>query len=110
VKEGTTNVENHFPAVKSFNEWNSFDATSGVRTTILNGMEDPKLHKYQDISNFLNKDQFYVARVLASNMHSKSQVYIAEMTSWMDVFYQELLTTSEATEEDVWELVSACIK
>jgi hypothetical protein len=28
----------------------------------------------------------------------------------MDVFYQELLTTSEATEEEAWELVSRCIK
>ncbi len=28
----------------------------------------------------------------------------------MDVFYQELLTTSKAMEEEAWELVSACIK
>ena len=28
----------------------------------------------------------------------------------MDVFYQELLTTSKATEEEAWELVSGCIK
>jgi hypothetical protein len=32
------------------------------------------------------------------------------MANWMDVFYQELLTTSEATEDEAWELVSACIK
>jgi hypothetical protein len=43
-------------------------------------------------------------------MNSKSQIFVAEMANWMDVFYQELLTTSEATEEEAWDLVSACIK
>jgi hypothetical protein len=28
----------------------------------------------------------------------------------MDSFFQELVTTSEATEEEAWEVVSACIK
>ncbi len=110
VKEGTTNVKNHLPAVKSFKERNSFDAELGVKTFILNGMEDLKLQLYQDISNFFATDQFYDARVLANDMHSTSQVCIAEMSHWMDVFYQELLTTSEATDEEAWELVSACIK
>jgi hypothetical protein len=43
-------------------------------------------------------------------MHSKSQIFVAEMSNWMDVFYQELLSTSEATEDEAWDLVSACIK
>jgi hypothetical protein len=41
---------------------------------------------------------------------AKYQIFVAEMTNWMDVFYQELLTTSEASEEEAWELVIACIK
>jgi hypothetical protein len=28
----------------------------------------------------------------------------------MDSFYQELVTTSEATEEEAWEVLGACIK
>lgn len=28
----------------------------------------------------------------------------------MDAFYQELVATSEATDEEAWEVVSACIK
>ncbi len=28
----------------------------------------------------------------------------------MDSFYQELVTTTEATEEEAWEVVGACIK
>jgi hypothetical protein len=110
VKEGTMNVKNHLPAVKSFKEWNSFDAESGVKSFILNGMEDLKLQLYQDISNSFSTDQFYDARLLANDMYSKSQVFVAEMANWMDVFSQELLTTLEATEEEAWELVSACIK
>jgi hypothetical protein len=109
VKEGTTNVKHNLPAVKSFKDWNAFDAESGVKSFILNGMEDLKLQLYQDINTFFG-DQFYEARVLANDMHSKSQMFVAEMANWMDVFYQELLTTSEASEEEAWELVSACIK
>ncbi len=81
IKEGTTNVKNHLPVVKSFKEWNSFDAESGVKSFILNGMEDLKLQLYQDISNFFNADQFYDAKVLANDMHSKSQIFIAEMSN-----------------------------
>jgi len=73
-------------------------------------MEDLKLQLYQDITSFFLEDKFYDARMLAHDMHNKSQIFVAEMCNWMDVFYQELLTTSEATEEEAWELVSGCIK
>jgi hypothetical protein len=73
-------------------------------------MEDLKVQLYQDITGFFDNDKFYDAKVLAHDMHNKSQIFIAEMCNWMDVFYQELLTTSEATEEEAWELVLACIK
>ncbi len=109
VKDGSANAKHHLPAVKSFKEWNSFDAESGIKSFIMNGMEDLKLQLYQDISTYFG-DQFYDARVLANDMHSKSQVFIAELSNWMDAFYQELLTTSEATEDEAWELVSACVK
>lgn len=52
VKEGTANIKQHLPAVKSFKEWNSFDSESGVKSFILNGMGDLKLQLYQDISTF----------------------------------------------------------
>ncbi len=110
VKEGSTSAKCHLPAIKSFKDWNSFDAESGVKSFMLNGMEDLKLQLYQDISTVFNLDGLYDARVLANDMHSKSQIFVSEMANWMDVFYQELLTTSEATEEEAWELVSACIK
>jgi len=110
VKEGTVTTKNHLPAVKTFKEWNSFDSESGIKSFIANGMEDLKLQLYQDIASIFAADNLYEARVLANDMHAKSQIFVAEMANWMDVFYQELLTTSEATEEEAWELVSACIK
>jgi hypothetical protein len=103
-------TKNHLPAVKTFKEWISFDSESGVKSFILNKMEDLKLQVYHDIANLFVSDQFYDARVLANDMHSKSQIFVAEVTHWMDVFYQELLTTSEATEEEACEFVLACIK
>lgn len=96
--------------MKSFNEWASFNSDTGVKSFIFNGMEDLKLQVYQDIANLFVSDQFYKVYVLVNDMHSKSQIFVAEMANWMDVFYQELLTTSEATKEKAWELVSAGIK
>ena len=110
ITEGSSSSKHHLPAVKSFKDWNSFDCESGVKAFILNGMEDLKLQLYQDITSFFLEDKFYDARMLAHDMHNKSQIFVAEMCNWMDVFYQELLTTSEATEEEAWELVSGCIK
>lgn len=66
-----------------------------MKSFILNGMEDLKLQVYQDITNLFAMDQFYDAHVLASDIHSKSQIFVAEMTNWIVVFYQELLTTLE---------------
>jgi hypothetical protein len=74
-----------------------FDSESGVKSFILNGMEDLKLQFYQYIAGFF-KDQFIDTRGLANDMHSKSQIFVAKMSNWMDVFFQELNTTSEASE------------
>jgi hypothetical protein len=43
-------------------------------------------------------------------MHELSQNFVMEMCTWMDAFYQELVASSEATDEEAWEVVSACIK
>jgi hypothetical protein len=43
-------------------------------------------------------------------MHKSAQNFVMEMSSWMDAFYQELVSTSESTEEEAWEVVGACIK
>ena len=108
IKEGSSSSKHHLPA--SFKDWNSFDCESGVKAFILNGMKDLKLQLYQDITNFLLDEKFCDAKMLARDMHNKSQIFVAEMCNWMDMFYQELLTTSETTEEEAWELVSGCIK
>jgi hypothetical protein len=35
---------------------------------------------------------------------------VIEMCTWIDAFYQELVTTSEAMDEEAWEVIGACIK
>jgi hypothetical protein len=60
VKEEMTSTKHHFPAVKSFKDWNFFDAESGIKSFILNDMEDLKLQLYQDIPTFFG-DHFYGA-------------------------------------------------
>jgi hypothetical protein len=43
-------------------------------------------------------------------MHGSSQNFMMEMCSRMDSFYQELITTSEASEEEACDVIGACIK
>jgi len=110
-KEGVpTNAKHHLPSVKSFKEWNTFDGVSGVKGYISSGMEDLKYQFRQDIDHTLDLSQYSRARLLAMEMHENSQNFVMEMCSWMDAFYQELVTTSEATEDEAWEVVGACIR
>jgi hypothetical protein len=112
TKEGAppVSVKHYLPAVKSFKDWNTFDGVSGTKGYITSGMEDLKYQFRQDIDQSFDPSAQGKARLLASEMHELSQNFVMEMCSWMDSFFQELVTTSEATEDEAWEVVSACIK
>jgi hypothetical protein len=111
VKEGTpASPKHHLPAVKSFKEWNTYDGVSGVKSYINTGMEDLKYQLHQDIDQSFDLDQHSQARLLAMEMHELSQNFVMEMGSWMDSFFQELVTTSEASEEEAWDVVGTCIR
>ncbi len=62
------------------------------------GMEDLNHQLRQDIQQAFGMDDQLKARVLALEMHKLSQNFIMEMCSWMDAFFQELVSTAEATE------------
>jgi len=111
TKEGApVSAKHHLPSVKSFREWNTYDGVSGVKGYISSGMEDLKYQFRQDIDHALDLTRHSRARLLAMEMHEGSQNFVMELSSWVDSFYQELVTTSESTEEEAWEVVSACIK
>ena len=111
TKEGTvTSSKHHLPSVKSFKDWNTFDGVSGVKGYIAAGMEDLKYQFRQDIEHTLDLVQHSRARLLAMEMHEGAQNFVMEMSSWIDAFYQELVTTSQATEEEAWEVVGACVR
>jgi len=111
TKEGITlSPKHHLPSVKTFKEWNTFDGVSGVKGYIAAGMEDLRYQFRQDIDHALSLEQYTKARLLATEMHEGSQNFVMEMSSWMDAFFQELVTTSEASEEEAWEVVGACIR
>jgi len=46
---------------------------------------------------------------LAHEMHNCSQIFLAELCSFMDSFYLQLCTTSGCTEAEAWELTSSCM-
>jgi hypothetical protein len=111
TKEGApVSVKHHQPAVKSFKDWNTFDGISGTKGYIAAGMEDLKYQFRQDIEQSLDMDRQAKARMLAQEMHELSQNFVMEMSSWIDAFFQELVTTSEASEDEAWDVVGACIK
>jgi hypothetical protein len=100
VKEGSTaSTKHHLPSVHSFKEWNTFDGVSGVKSFIAAGMDDLKYQFRQDIDHAMDYASHAKARLLATEMHESAQNFVMEMSSWMDAFYQELVSTSESTEE-----------
>jgi len=100
VKEGSAaSVKHHLPAVRSFKEWNTFDGVSGVKSFIAAGMDDLKYQFRQDIDRTLDLETHTKARLLAAEMLKSSQTFVVEMSSWVDAFYQELISTSDATED-----------
>jgi len=111
VKEGSpSSAKHHLPAVRSFKDWNTFDGVSGVKSFIASGMEDLRYQFRQDIDRALDLAAHTKARLLATEMLETSQTFVMEMSSWVDSFFQELVSTSEATEEEAWEVIGACLK
>lgn len=107
IKEGGNASQKHqLPAIKTFKEWNTFDGVSGVMSHIALGMDDINYQLHQDIEQAFGTDSMVKAR----EMHELSQNFVMELCTWIDAFYQELVSTSEATEEEAWEVVGACMK
>jgi hypothetical protein len=106
IKEGSAaSVKYHLPAVRSFKEWNTFDGVSGVKSFIAAGMDDLKYQYRQDIDRTLDLETHTKACLLVAEMLESSQTFVMEMSSWVDAFYQELISTSEATEDKAWEVI-----
>jgi hypothetical protein len=61
-----------------FNDWNSFDNISGVKSYTMNGFDDLKVQIHQDIYNTFPGDADQGARLLAQDMHTSSQVFAAD--------------------------------
>ena len=111
MKEGSpASAKHHLPAVRSFKDWNTFDGVSGVKSFIAAGIEDLRYQFRQDIDRALDLSTQTKARLLATEMLETSQTFVMEMSSFVDAFYQELVSTSEATEEEAWEVIGACLK
>lgn len=96
------------PAVKSYHAWNPFDGATGVKQFIEKGMDDLRLSLGNDVDTFFAEHD--EARMLAAELLTRSRTFITEMCSWMDSFYGELVSQSQITPEEAWELVAACVK
>ena len=96
------------PAVKSYHAWNPFDGATGVKQFIEKGLDDLRLSLGNDVETFfVEHDE---ARMLASELLTRSRTFITDLCSWMDSFYGELISQSQITPEEAWELVAACVR
>lgn len=107
VKEGTTS-KHHLPAVKTYAAWNSNDNASGAKYYIISGLDDKRISLMFDFDTLL--EGFPTAKSLASDLHFAAHSFVTEMCSWVDAFYLELISTADASPEEAWELLSACVK
>jgi hypothetical protein len=108
VKEGASTRHN-LPAVRSFKDWNPRDGTSGVKAYIATGLDDLKLQVRTEIEDSFPPDESE-AKSLARDMHDGSQTFLSELMAFSGDFFDELMHSSDTTEEEAWELLSALIK
>ena len=50
------------------------------------------------------------AKSLTNDMHGAPHTFVSELSSWVDLFYQELLTMFETSTEEAWDLMANCVK
>jgi len=109
VKEGGAPGRHNLPAVKSFKDWNPRDGTSGVKNYIASGLDDLKLQVRAEIEESFPPDEME-AKSLARDMHDASQTFLAELIAFSGDFFDELMHSSDTSEEEGWELLSALFK
>jgi hypothetical protein len=110
IKEGSPNPKHYLPIVKTFKDWTCFDQNSGVLNYILRGIQDLYIQIPQNITTKLYGDEYADARKIAMDMHTNAHVFIGNLCTFITGFVQELLNTSQCGEDEIWELVSACIR
>ncbi len=64
----------------------------------------------QDIDQSFGGESQLKAKFLALDMHELLQNFVMEMCAWMDAFLPGIAAIPEASEEEAWEVVVACIK
>jgi hypothetical protein len=70
TKEGVSfTSRHHVPAIKSFNDGNTFDGVTEMKSYIAMGMEDLKFQLRQNIEHSFGADRPVKARILAMEMH-----------------------------------------
>jgi hypothetical protein len=90
---GTSASKSHLPAVKSFREWNNYVNDTGIKNYISRCLDDLKEQLFTELTTAL--EDYPEAKSVASYMQFMPQNFIADMSSWMDEFYHELITLSE---------------
>lgn len=98
----------HFPACKTFAQWNAHNGYSGLKFTIERGLIDIRSSIKYDIDSVL--EDFLEAKNFANDLHGLTHTWINEYVSWLDSFISELKNISGCTIEAAFELGTKCAK
>jgi len=110
TKDTGVGTKHPLPALKTFSDWDPYNQEGGVKNYITSGMEDLRLQIPTDIANELPGDEYAVARNLAMDMHSQSQVFVFQLSGFINMFYNEMSANPGTTAEEAHEITAAIVK
>lgn len=92
--------------VPTYEAWNTGTGRDGIKDRLSKLVKEGQKKILAEISLYLRGD----AREVAKEMVNNSATYWTTISTWLTTHYLEYLTRSEATEAEVWELITSCMR
>ena len=88
----------------TFKEWDSGDSYNGLKITLLD-----KLTKFiPQMGNYYHMCLTSKALTVANKMLAVSKNFIYELSTWMNLKYQDTLARTMASNKEAWSLIAHC--
>jgi hypothetical protein len=94
------------PALPTFKEWDGGDGYNGLKVTLSDKLTEfiPQMGSYYRM--VLSGE----ALTVANEMLATSKNFIYELSTWMNLKYQDTLARTMASEKEAWSLIAHCVR
>jgi hypothetical protein len=94
------------PALPTFKEWDGGDGYNGLKVTLSDKLTEfvPQMGSYY--RTVLPGE----ALTVANEMLATSKNFIYELSTWMNLKYQDTLARTMASEKEAWSLIAHCVR